>query len=256
MINATSTTIDAAGTQAPFNRPSIAAGANKNITAQLGRSCFKEFGVPAAATDCRIGQFTIASTTAGQVYYLKEPIVTSGSTCPLMVASSYAGAPLAGRLGTGTELNVAYGAISNAFSNKITAHSVPQYQSPMDSAPGTLQPGSAIRNLQVQIGGENVFNDSKEYDFSSFKDEISKLASINGDLDNRLNCDMLNEAQWSYANRILVADVSRMTHKDVPASVAVSGIVGSSQGSNILVLVVYQRELEHDVLSGEVVRVD
>lgn len=127
----------------------------------------------------------------------------------------------------------------------------PEYQSPMGSAPGTLQPGSAIRNLQVQIGGDNVFNDSKEYDFPSFKDEISKLASINGDLDNRLNCGMLNEVQWSYANRILVADVSRMTHKDVPASVVVSGNVGSSHDSNILVLVVCQRELEHDVLTGK-----
>ncbi|TYZ62657.1 hypothetical protein PybrP1_006714 [[Pythium] brassicae (nom. inval.)] len=249
MVNATPITIDAAGTQAPFNWPCIAAGANKNTTSQLGRSCFKEFGVPTALGDyvgsyfwlykipltslhplfkslpltanCQLklrlqmnqGQFTIKSTSSGQGYFLKESIMSSGSTCPLMVASSYTGGPLPERLGTGTE-------------------------------------------LQVQVGDDNCFASSLEYDFSSFKDELCKLAAINGDLDNRLNCGLLNESQWSLANRVLIADVSRMTHKDVPASIVVSGINGSSQGINLLVLVVYERELELDVLTGEVTRAD
>lgn len=382
MINATPIAIDAAGAKAPLGWPSIAAGANNNITAQLGRSCFKEFAVPATATayvgsyywlykipltmlhpifkelslsaNCQLklrlrinqGQFAVKCTTAGLGYSLKESIMSSGTTCPLMLAFTYTGSPLDGRLGTGTELHVEYGAINHAFSNPTlegdgyfpfnlarlyvplyelanptqlisnpiktisyldcyaqmfdkrsglgvstqqlnapfnfqlagsfrsikyvallpfaetsagnytTAHGVPQFQSPMDSCPGTLHPGSAIRTLQIQIGGDNVFNDSKEYDFSSFRDEVSKLAAINGDLDNRLNCGLLDENQWSYTNCVLVADVSRMTNPDVPASVVVSGVVGSSQGSNILVLVVNQRELEHDVLTGEVMRAD
>ncbi|TYZ68437.1 hypothetical protein PybrP1_011687 [[Pythium] brassicae (nom. inval.)] len=274
MANATPITIDTNGTQAPFNWPSIAVGANENITAQLGRKCFKEFGVPstsdALSANCQLrirlcinhGQFTIASTAANQGYYLKESVVSSVSTCPIMIASSFPGAPLDGRLSASTEFNVAYGAVANAFTNKTiegdfkTAHGVPQYASPMGSVSRTLQPGSAIRNFQCMISGDTCFNNSKEYDFSSFKDEVAELAAINGDLDNRLNCGLLNEAQWSYANCMLVADVSRMTHKDVPASVVVSGIVGSSQGSNILVIVVYERELEHDVLTGGVYRAE
>lgn len=47
-----------------------------------------------------------------------------------------------------------------------------------------------------------------------------------------------------------------MTHADVPASVVVSGINAAAQGSDRLLLSVYERELEHDVLTGEVYRAD
>ncbi|TYZ65164.1 hypothetical protein PybrP1_008775 [[Pythium] brassicae (nom. inval.)] len=126
----------------------------------------------------------------------------------------------------------------------------------MDSAPGTLQAGLAIRNFQVQIGGDNVFNDSKTYDFSAFAEEMAKLGAINGSLDSRLNCELLDQNQWTYANRMLVAEVSRMTHPDVPASVVVSGINAAAQGSDLLLLIVYEHSLELDVLTEEVYRAD
>lgn len=161
---------------------------------------------------------------------------------------------------SGSFRNIKYVALlpfaETSAGNYVTAHGVPQYQSPMDSAPGTLHPGSAIRSFQVQIDGDSVFNSSKDYDFSSFREEITKLSAINEDLDNRLNCSLLNEQQWSNANRFLLADCSRLTHPDVPASVVVSGINASAQGSDLLLLIVYERELSLDVLTSEIYRAD
>ncbi|TYZ57448.1 hypothetical protein PybrP1_010835 [[Pythium] brassicae (nom. inval.)] len=295
MVNSAPTVIDASESTGAMSWPTNGTTATKNIVEQFGRSCFKEFSSRASTghvgsfywlykipltslhpifekltltANCQLklrlrinqGQFTAVGTGVG--YTLKESIMSSGTVCPIMLASAEPNAPLGDlRLVTGTELSVAYGAISNAFTNTSvegtdSAKGIAQYQSPMDSAPGTLQPGSAIRNFQVQIGGDNVFNNSKQYDFSSFAEEVSKLSAINGSLDTRLNCGLLNQNQWTFANRFLVADCSRMTHPDVPASVVVSGINAAAQGSDLLLLIVYERELEHDVLTGEVMRAD
>ncbi|TYZ60627.1 hypothetical protein PybrP1_004884 [[Pythium] brassicae (nom. inval.)] len=62
--------------------------------------------------------------------------------------------------------------------------------------------------------------------------------------------------QWSNANRFLIADCSRQTHPDVPASIVVSGTNRAAQGSDLLLLIVYERELELDALTGEVYRSD
>ncbi|TYZ64307.1 hypothetical protein PybrP1_006277 [[Pythium] brassicae (nom. inval.)] len=154
------------------------------------------------------GQFTVVGTSSNS-YVLKESIMSSGSVCPIMLASAESISPLAGKL-----------------------------------------------DGSVQIGGDNVFNDSKQYDFSSFAEEIAKIGAIIGSLDSRLNCGLLDLNQWTYANRMLVADISRATHPDVPASVVVSAINAAAQGSDLLLLVVYERELELDVLAGEVHRAD
>ena len=59
---------------------------------------------------------------------------------------------------------------------------VQQFQSPFDSAPATCQAGSSIRNFNVRIGSNQVFDISYDYDFHSFCNEFAKICAINGDL--------------------------------------------------------------------------
>lgn len=137
-----------------------------------------------------------------------------------------------------------------------TAHGTEQFQSPFDSAPWTCQPGASVRNFQVQLGNSNVFAKTHEYDYESFMDEFSKLGCINGDVTREMNSGLVDLDHWTYAQRIMVADCSRISDKDVPASIQVSGINSCSQGSNYLILAVYERSLELDRLTGEVVSFD
>lgn len=161
---------------------------------------------------------------------------------------------------SGYKKNVKYVALIPFADTKkghfATAHGVPQYQSPFDSAPWTCMPGASIRNFQVTIGNSNVFDKSQEYDFESFRSEFSKLGAINGDLSSEISNGLIDSMQWGMAQRILVADCSRLTKKDVPQAIQVSGINGSATGMDLLVLVVYERELELDRLTGEVHRTD
>lgn len=132
----------------------------------------------------------------------------------------------------------------------------PQYQSPFDSAPYTMQPGSYIRNFQVQIGNQNVFSKSQEYDFESFQSEIAKINSLNGDLTTDLANGIMNMNQWSNVQRFMVADVSRLTEKDVPQSIQIAGTNSCSQATTLIVLVIYERSLSLNRLTGEVQRSD
>jgi len=135
--------------------------------------------------------------------------------------------------------------------NYATA-TVQQFQSPFDSAPWTVQAGSSIRNFNVRIGSQQVFDISYDYDFHSFINEFSKLSAINGDQTPELCNGLIDFQKWSTTNRVLVADVSRLTEKDVPQSIQVMGTNASCQGVNMLVIVAFENELSYNRLTGEV----
>ncbi|GMF24287.1 unnamed protein product [Phytophthora lilii] len=137
-----------------------------------------------------------------------------------------------------------------------TVTNVEQFQSPFDSAPWTYMPGASMRNFQVTVGNTTVFAKTHEYDYESFLEEFSKLGAINGDVTREMNTGLIDFNKWTFAQRAMIADCSRITEKDVPASVRVSFTNNCSQGMNVLVLVVYERELSIDRLTGEVERWD
>ncbi|GMF37936.1 unnamed protein product [Phytophthora lilii] len=129
---------------------------------------------------------------------------------------------------------------------------VQEFQSPFDSAPWTLHPGSSIRNFNVRIGSQQTFDISHDYDFHHFTNEIAKIASINDDITPELGNSLLDYQTWSLPNRVLIADVSRLTERDVPQAIQVQGVNAGCQGTNMFVLVVSEQELSYDRLTGEV----
>ncbi|GMF14347.1 unnamed protein product [Phytophthora fragariaefolia] len=130
--------------------------------------------------------------------------------------------------------------------------SVQQFQSPFDTAPWTLQPGSSIRNFNVGIGSTQTFDISHDYDFHHFTNEVTKIGAINGDLTPELVNGLLDYQTWSLTNRMLVVDVSRLTERDVPQSIQIQGTNAGCQGVNLLVLVISEQELTFDRLMGEI----
>ncbi|KAG3140701.1 hypothetical protein PI126_g15857 [Phytophthora idaei] len=175
------------------------------------------------------------------------------------------------RAGTGkqsTQLNAAFdlqlsASVKNAKyvillpfaeqTGNFASAAVQEFQSPFDSAPWTLHPGSSIRNFNVRIGSTQVFDISHDYDFHHFHNELAKISSINGDLTPELVSGLLDYQTWSLTNRVLIADVSRLTEKDIPQAIQVRGVNAGCQGTNMLVLVVSEQELTLDRLTGEVI---
>ena len=152
--------------------------------------------------------------------------------------------------------NVKYVALL-PFSNTSSGHyatatNVDQYASPFDSAPWTMQAGSCVTNFNVQIGNQYAFNSAYSYDFNGFLDEFTKLGSVNGALTHEISNGLIDEDKWANCQRILVADVSRLTSPDVPTSILITGTNASSQGVDFVVLAIYEKKLEINRLTGEV----
>jgi hypothetical protein len=155
--------------------------------------------------------------------------------------------------------NVKYIALlpfANTETGNFATATVQTFASPFDSAPWTHQPGSSIRDFQVQVGNKNVFQDVHSYDWMTFLDEFSKIGAINGDLSREISNGLIGIDKWQTTQRILVADRSRISEADVPQSVKVSGTNIATQGTNLLILVVYERSLELDRITGEIYRAD
>ncbi|TYZ60716.1 hypothetical protein PybrP1_008781 [[Pythium] brassicae (nom. inval.)] len=164
MVNNSPTVIDAGngGTLVGAMKwPTNGTTATKNTAEQFGRSFFKRFATRASTghvgiffwlykvplvtlhpifeqltltANCQLkmrllicqGQFAVVGAGTNS-YVLKESIMSSGSVCPIMLASAESLSPLAGKLDgsvnsttgviTGTKLSVAYGAMKNAFTD-------------------------------------------------------------------------------------------------------------------------------------------
>ncbi|GMF66401.1 unnamed protein product [Phytophthora lilii] len=80
---------------------------------------------------------------------------------------------------------------------------VQEFQSPFDSAPWTLQPGSSIRDFNVCIGSTYVFDISHDYDFHHFTNEVAEITAINGDLTLSLLMDYLTTRLGRYLTACL-----------------------------------------------------
>lgn len=78
-------------------------------------------------------------------------------------------------------------------------------------------------NQVVQIGNTNVFPESHEYDYENFMDEFSKLNAVNGDLSHSLANGLIDIKKWATVQRVLIADCSRFTDRDVLQSIQVLG---------------------------------
>lgn len=140
---------------------------------------------------------------------------------------------------------------SLSYNHWATAHGTEQYKSPFDSAPWTVQPGSSIRAFQVQVGNQSVFSRNHDYDFESFRDEFMKMGAINGGLDHSFSNGLIDAQKWATAHRVMVADVSRISSHDVPQSIVVSGVNAACQGIDVIVMVIYERDLSYNRITGE-----
>ncbi len=55
--------------------------------------------------------------------------------------------------------------LTRSAANTDLAIAANTYQSAFDTAPGTTAPSASITQLQVQIGGQNMFKQNFQYDF-------------------------------------------------------------------------------------------
>jgi len=144
-----------------------------------------------------------------------------------------------------------------------TAGLVAPQQNIFDSFPGTLggAPNTGITNLQVFVGGKNLFPLISQYSWQNYLDEVSTLYGVNGGK-SIMTSGMLSYRQW-VNNPIYVADLGRRlpaddaSSKSISVSFTVSGKspqnAATAAALDFICFVVYGRSATFNMLNGNLV---
>ena len=171
--------------------------------------------------------------------------ITSGSTYSALVQSGVSnprGVLLIPFISNNTN-----GATATAVTGTTTFS---QIQSPFDTAPATSAPISLI-NLQVAVGGVNQLQNTLNYCFENFIEQVSLYEKINlGDLG--LSCGLISENYWNNAYRCYYVDCSRANPADLmtPRNINVSFQNNSNVTIDVMVFTEYFQEMTVDVETG------
>ena len=140
-------------------------------------------------------------------------------------------------------------------SNSGVVGNLPPYQTLFDTAPGTTTPLAAITQFQVQVGGQNIFQQNFQYDFENFVNEVSAMNAINGGISTGLTNGLISSLDWENGYRYYVCDISRRLPSEdaVPRSVVISGINGTGSVMDYICFIVFERRITLEMVSGEVI---
>jgi hypothetical protein len=130
---------------------------------------------------------------------------------------------------------------------------VPIYQSPFASEPGTTST-IPITNLNIQVSGQNIFQDNFQYDYQQFLTELASINALNGGASTGITSGLISQQDFQYGYRYAVADLSRrLPNDDISRSISVLGTNNSGVAIDILVIIEYRRKLTFDLDTGAIV---
>lgn len=143
---------------------------------------------------------------------------------------------------------------ANANANDLTSMSKNPLLSPWDSVPATTSPFAAIQNLQLTVGGIQMWQSPISMDYESFIGECAQQG-----LDGSLNSEttqsgLLNQQLWNTLYRYYTCDVSRRMNSDDGASksVLVSCTNATACPMKVIAVIWYEREVMLDTALGMV----
>lgn len=127
------------------------------------------------------------------------------------------------------------------------------FTSPFDTAPATTTPMVALTQLNIQLSGINVWSMNTQYDFESFMHELAETG-VNGGKTPGLCSGLLSELDFATSYRYYLCNLGRrLPNEDgVPKSVQIMGTNASSIALDLYVFVEYERALNIDVVTGQI----
>jgi hypothetical protein len=135
-----------------------------------------------------------------------------------------------------------------------TGCNLDQYVNPFASEPGTTSPCGLITQFNIQVSGSNIFQQSQQYDYDTFLNELRSINAINGGNSTGLTSGLIDQTKFQFGLRYYVADLSRRLPKDdISRSIQILGTNNTSLTFDYMVFVAYQRSLKIDLRSGALV---
>lgn len=144
---------------------------------------------------------------------------------------------------------------NNTAGNAATASLNPA-QSFWDTVPASTSPLAALTNFNVQVSGQNMFQQNELYDFQQFLDEQSRTGINGGAFDSGLQSGLIGYKEWVHNYRYYVCDVSRRlpAENNVPKSIVISGTNGCGKILDLFCFVEFERKIIIDMETGQIAK--
>jgi len=128
--------------------------------------------------------------------------------------------------------------------------------SPWDSVPATTSPFAALQNMQLTVGGKQMWQSPVSMDYEMFVQETSQQGLDGSMVSETTSNSILDQRKWNQLYRYYTCDVSRRMGADDGASKAVQLSATNATGApmTVIAMVLYEREIVVDTAMGQVVQ--
>lgn len=126
--------------------------------------------------------------------------------------------------------------------------------SPFDIAGrGGSSPFAGLRNLQVLVANQPMFQSPVDYDYDIFCNEVAQMG-IDGGLNHEQNSGLLNQTTWNQNHRFYTVDIGRRINADDGASKSIQLSVFNPCNAPMKLIchIWYEREIIVDTALGQI----
>ncbi len=127
--------------------------------------------------------------------------------------------------------------------------------SSFDGCPSTTSPFAAIKDLQVYVGNQPMYQSPVSQDWQTFLNEVSANGDNGGEID-EASSGLLNARTFSQLYRYYTVDIGRRMNSEDGASksIQLSCTNATTCPMTVIAIIWYEREITIDTASGMVVQ--
>jgi len=122
-----------------------------------------------------------------------------------------------------------------------------------DGTPSTTSPFAAIKDLQVYVGNQPMYQSPVSQDWQTFLNEVSANGDNGGEID-QASSGLLSSRTWSQLYRYYTVDIGRRMNSEDGASksIQLSCSNATTCPMTVVAIIWYEREVVIDTASGQV----
>lgn len=124
-----------------------------------------------------------------------------------------------------------------------------------DGCPSTTSPFAALKDLQLYVGNQPMYQQPVTHDFQTFMNEVAQ-SGLDGGLVDQSSSGLLSQRMWNQLYRYYTCDVSRRLNSEdgCSKSIQISCTNATTCPMTVIAIVWYQREITIDTASGMVMQ--
>jgi len=122
-------------------------------------------------------------------------------------------------------------------------------QSLFDTSPSTTAPLVTFQELNILVGGEQLWTQDAKYTFQEYQLEVSKIWSINNG-NSELTSGLLTAQSWLQGHRTIIADISRMG-LGYNKNLVVKGRINGTGNMNLRCFIIKLKCMMLNLVTGE-----